>query len=57
MGAQVDAAQAVIQGREAATAGEPVTTCPYPRTSLLRTAWVKGYAHAARARETGRADE
>ncbi|WP_257032531.1 Rmf/CrpP fold protein [Streptomyces sp. 1331.2] len=36
--------RAVTAGRDAARAGQPVTVCPHPRESLLRLAWVRGYA-------------
>ncbi|MEU9122927.1 Rmf/CrpP fold protein [Streptomyces sp. NPDC048506] len=28
----------------AAPQGAPLTACPYPRASTLRTAWIRGYA-------------
>lgn len=44
MGTREDIARAVEEGREAGRTGQPPTTCPYPRTSVLRTAWIRGYA-------------
>ncbi|MFE7634468.1 Rmf/CrpP fold protein [Kitasatospora sp. NPDC057518] len=38
--------RAVASGRDAARSGQPITTCPHPRNSLLRSAWVRGYATA-----------
>jgi ribosome modulation factor len=38
--------QAIADGNAAGLAGAHVTTCPHPRGSLLRAAWVKGYARA-----------
>ncbi|WND36929.1 Rmf/CrpP fold protein [Streptomyces sp. BB1-1-1] len=43
MGARGDIIRAVVAGRQAGRNGDPVTACPYPATSLLRTAWIKGY--------------
>ncbi|MBT2427210.1 hypothetical protein J7F02_16415 [Streptomyces sp. ISL-112] len=39
-----DIIRAVVAGREAGTRGDPPTACPYPITSTLRTAWIRGYA-------------
>lgn len=46
MGAREDITRAVLEGRTAARNGDPPTTCPYPGTSVLRTAWIRGYARA-----------
>ncbi len=46
MGTREDIARAVIEGTEAGRRGDPPTACPHPRTSLLRTAWIRGYARA-----------
>lgn len=46
MGAREDITRAVGEGAEAGRRGDPPTACPYPRTSLLRGAWVRGYARA-----------
>ncbi|MGW4305080.1 Rmf/CrpP fold protein [Streptomyces californicus] len=46
MGTREDIAQAVSEGAEAGRRGDPPTVCPYPRTSLLSGAWVRGYARA-----------
>ncbi|WP_406188386.1 Rmf/CrpP fold protein [[Kitasatospora] papulosa] len=55
MGTREEITRAVTAGREAGERGDPVTVCPHGRTSILRTAWIKGYAPAARAREGERA--
>lgn len=34
------------EGAAAGKAGEQPTACPYPRTSILRSAWIRGYARA-----------
>ncbi|MFB7461708.1 Rmf/CrpP fold protein [Streptomyces sp. NPDC056188] len=47
MGAREDIARAVQEGAEAGRRGDPPTTCPYPATDLLRTAWIRGYAQTA----------
>ncbi|WP_308303773.1 Rmf/CrpP fold protein [Streptomyces sp. CB02959] len=44
MGTREDIVRAVTDGAAAGRRGDDVRTCPYPRDSLLRTAWVKGYA-------------
>lgn len=44
MGTREDIVRAVRQGIEAGRRGDDPRTCPYPGTSLLRTAWIKGYA-------------
>ncbi|NML50546.1 hypothetical protein HHL19_12835 [Streptomyces sp. R302] len=46
MGAREDITRAVLEGRTAAQEGRPPSACPYPRTSVLRTAWIRGYAAA-----------
>ncbi|MFE6683936.1 Rmf/CrpP fold protein [Streptomyces sp. NPDC057729] len=46
MGTREDVTRAVGEGAEAGRRGDPPTACPYPRTSLLRGAWVRGYARA-----------
>ena len=46
MGAREDIARAVLEGTEAGRRGDPPTVCQYPH-SLLRTAWIKGYARTA----------
>ncbi|WP_445396451.1 Rmf/CrpP fold protein [Streptomyces sp. LE64] len=46
MGTRADIATAVQEGRAAARRADPVTTCPHPATSVLRTAWIRGYAAA-----------
>lgn len=44
MGTRQDIVEAVNAGREAGRRGDRVTTCPYPATSILRQAWIRGYA-------------
>ncbi|ARX85635.1 hypothetical protein SMD44_05099 [Streptomyces alboflavus] len=44
MGAHEDIVKAVTAGRTAGDLGDPPTDCPYPSTSTLRTAWIRGYA-------------
>ncbi|WP_337192199.1 Rmf/CrpP fold protein [Streptomyces sp. HUCO-GS316] len=46
MGTREDIVKAVTAGREAGERGDPPTVCPYPRSSTLRTAWIRGYAEA-----------
>ncbi|MFC8925231.1 Rmf/CrpP fold protein [Streptomyces albidoflavus] len=41
-----DIVRALIQGAEAGRRGDHVKTCPHRGDSLLRTAWIKGYARA-----------
>lgn len=55
MGARVDLTQAITAGAEARRRGDRPTACPYPRGSLLRSAWIRGYARAQPlATDTGR---
>lgn len=49
MGTREDIVRALTEGAEAGRNGAPPTACPYPRSSLLRTQWIKGYARARRA--------
>ncbi|MFD3572811.1 Rmf/CrpP fold protein [Streptomyces sp. NPDC058644] len=44
MGTREDIVKAVAAGRDAGRRGDEPTTCPYPSTSTLRTAWIRGYA-------------
>ncbi|MGJ5826731.1 Rmf/CrpP fold protein [Streptomyces ossamyceticus] len=44
MGTREDIVRAVTAGREAGKRGDPPTSCPYPSTATLRTAWIRGYA-------------
>ncbi|MEU8989977.1 Rmf/CrpP fold protein [Streptomyces sp. NPDC048558] len=44
MGTREEIVEAVTAGREAGERGDPPNVCPYPRDSLLRTAWIRGYA-------------
>ncbi|MGK5531544.1 Rmf/CrpP fold protein [Streptomyces sp. URMC 129] len=43
MAAREDIARALAAGAQAARADQPLTTCPYPRDSLLRRPWLRGY--------------
>ncbi|MFE7262248.1 Rmf/CrpP fold protein [Streptomyces sp. NPDC057592] len=43
MGFREDALRARQTGFAAARAGRPPTVCPYPATSLLGRAWIRGY--------------
>ncbi|WP_371795988.1 Rmf/CrpP fold protein [Streptomyces sp. NBC_01718] len=47
MGTREDIARALNEGAEAGRQGDPPTTCPHPSTSVLRTAWIRGYAGTA----------
>ncbi|MGY4990910.1 Rmf/CrpP fold protein [Streptomyces nigrescens] len=44
MGTREDIVKAVTAGRSAGARGDAPTVCPYPGTSTLRTAWIRGYA-------------
>lgn len=59
MGAREEITRAVTEGRDAGSSGDDVRTCPYGRDSLLRTAWIRGYAEARplSAQTGGAADE
>ncbi|GGW67979.1 Rmf/CrpP fold protein [Streptomyces griseoloalbus] len=46
MGTRQQIVEAVLAGREAGQRGDRVSACPHPATSLLRTAWIRGYAQA-----------
>jgi len=46
VGTREDITRATDEGAEAGRRGDPPAACPYPRTSLLRGAWVRGYARA-----------
>ncbi|WP_185909165.1 Rmf/CrpP fold protein [Streptomyces sp. WAC01280] len=46
MGTREDITRAVLEGTTAAKNGAEPTTCPYPGTSVLRTAWIRGYVAA-----------
>lgn len=56
MGTRAQIVEALTAGREAGRRGDRVTACPYPRTSLLRRAWIRGYAEQRPAAEQDRAD-
>nr|WTB07402.1 hypothetical protein OG546_26195 [Streptomyces antimycoticus] len=43
MGTREEITKAVTAGREAGDRGDDPRTCPYPGTSTLRTAWIRGY--------------
>ncbi|MFF5568090.1 Rmf/CrpP fold protein [Streptomyces sp. NPDC012829] len=38
--------RALRAGIDAGRAASPVSSCPYPRGDLRRSAWVRGYAKA-----------
>ncbi|MER8042583.1 Rmf/CrpP fold protein [Streptomyces sp. NPDC094032] len=40
--------RAIVAGRQAGRQDAPVGACPYPPTSLLRTAWIRGHAETRR---------
>jgi hypothetical protein len=42
--ARQDIARAVADGTAAGRRGDQPATCPHPATSLLRRAWLAGYA-------------
>lgn len=44
MGTREEIVRAVTAGREAGDRGDPPTACPYPLTTTLSTAWIRGYA-------------
>lgn len=46
MGSRADIVQAMQDGRRAGAAGDRPNACPYPADSLLRSAWLRGYAAA-----------
>jgi ribosome modulation factor len=46
MGPREQIVKAVNEGAEAGRKGDPVTTCPYKRDDLRRSAWIRGYAKA-----------
>ncbi|MEV7205723.1 MULTISPECIES: Rmf/CrpP fold protein [unclassified Streptomyces] len=46
MSARGEIIRATVAGRKAGRDGERVTACPYPATSLLRTAWIKAFTEA-----------
>lgn len=46
MGSRVQLTQALLAGRTAARDNEPMTACPHPPRTLLRTAWLRGYGQA-----------
>lgn len=57
MGTRVSIVHAITEGRAAGAAGERPTVCPYPRQSLLRTAWIRGYAGARKLPATAAAGD
>ncbi|MFE9340861.1 Rmf/CrpP fold protein [Streptomyces sp. NPDC007063] len=46
MGTREDIVRAVTDGREAGRRGDRPTACPHPSGSILRRAWIRGYAEA-----------
>ncbi|MFI9203327.1 Rmf/CrpP fold protein [Streptomyces sp. NPDC053048] len=51
MASRVDLTRALLAGRAAARAEQPMTVCPHPPRTLLRTAWLRGYGQEAPAAE------
>ncbi|WP_338146230.1 Rmf/CrpP fold protein [Streptomyces boncukensis] len=51
MGTREDIVRAVTAGREAGERGDRPTVCPYPRESILRRAWIRGYAETHPVRD------
>jgi ribosome modulation factor len=47
MGTRVDIVRAIEEGRQAGREGAPSSSCPYPATTLLRTAWIRGHVETA----------
>ncbi|MCX5161878.1 hypothetical protein OOK39_21825 [Streptomyces sp. NBC_00264] len=56
MGTRENIAQAIAAGAEAGARGDRPTACPYGAESLLRTAWIRGYARARPLAEQDRAE-
>ncbi|MFI1191548.1 Rmf/CrpP fold protein [Streptomyces californicus] len=56
MGTREEIVEAILKGRTAGESDQESPPCPYPRDSILRTAWVQGYAPARRARESARTE-
>jgi hypothetical protein len=52
VGTRQDITEALLAGAQAAQNGDEPTTCPYPRDSLLRRAWIRGYARARPVADT-----
>lgn len=46
VGTREQIVRAVLAGWEAGRRRESPSVCPYPATSILRTAWIRGYARA-----------
>ncbi|XLX13000.1 Rmf/CrpP fold protein [Streptomyces flavusporus] len=44
----------ILAGQEAGRRQESPLVCPYPRTSILRRAWIRGYARAHGRSQRGR---
>jgi hypothetical protein len=47
MGYRAELTRALLAGRTAARTEQPMTACPHPPQTLLRTAWLRGYGQAA----------
>jgi ribosome modulation factor len=45
--------KAIAAGAAAGKAGKPVTACPFEGKSLLRSAWIRGYARARPVPQSG----
>ncbi len=48
---RVDLTRALLAGRAAARAQQPMTACPHPAETHLRTAWLRGYGQDAESAE------
>lgn len=46
LGTRTTIVRALAEGRAAGARGDRPTVCPYGRESLLRTAWIRGYAQS-----------
>lgn len=46
---RVELARALYAGQDAARAGQDISTCPYPRDSMLAHMWARGYGQAREA--------
>ncbi|UNZ18876.1 Rmf/CrpP fold protein [Streptomyces sp. 891-h] len=51
MGTREEIVRAVTDGREAGRRGDRPTACPHPRDSVLRRAWIRGYAETRPVRD------
>ncbi|MDJ1136222.1 Rmf/CrpP fold protein [Streptomyces iconiensis] len=51
MGTREEIVRAVTGGREAGRRGDRPTVCPHPADSILRRAWIRGYAETRPVRD------